>query len=44
MTAGRSARGFLGEVLFALAGLLAWAAQFLLLYGTTALRCGRGAG
>ena len=44
MTASRSAGGFLGEVLFAVAGLLVWAAHFLLVYGTTALLCARGAG
>jgi uncharacterized membrane protein YhaH (DUF805 family) len=44
ITAKPRPRGFLGEVLFALAGLLIWAAHFLLVYGATALLCARGAG
>jgi uncharacterized membrane protein YhaH (DUF805 family) len=36
-------RGFLGEVLFALSGLLVWAAHFVIVYGATALLCARGA-
>ena len=39
ITAKPRPRGFLGEVLFALAGLLIWAAHFLLVYGATALLC-----
>jgi hypothetical protein len=31
-----------GQVLLMLAGLLAWAAQFTFIYGTTSTLCGRG--
>jgi uncharacterized membrane protein YhaH (DUF805 family) len=42
MSAARG-RGFIGEVLFALSGLLVWAAHFLVVYGATAVLCARGA-
>ena len=41
MRRGTAHRGFTGEVLFALSGLLVWVAHFLLVYVATALLCAR---
>jgi hypothetical protein len=38
---GADARGFLGDVLLGLSGLLVWAGHFLLVYVATALLCAR---
>lgn len=41
MRRGTDHRGFIGEVLFALSGLLIWVAHFLVVYVATALLCAR---
>ena len=43
MRRGSEPRGFIGDVLFALSGLLVWVAHFLVVYVATALLCARGA-
>lgn len=41
MRRGTDHRGFVGEALFALSGLLIWVAHFLVVYVATALLCAR---
>jgi hypothetical protein len=41
MTSAADHRGFVGEVLFAVSGLLIWVAHFLVVYVLTAVICAR---
>ena len=44
MTSAEDHRGFLGETLFAVSGLLIWVAHFLVVYVLTAVICARALG